>query len=243
MPHEEEDTTTTTTTTTSSSSEARSPILAVDMDETIIQSDTEELIPGARDALLKLRALGWKIIIWTCRGNTGGHTREILDRHDIPYDAINENLPGIKDKSRKIVFDAVVDNKNVDFNSGWEAIVEELATRREGWVSQGITKVSVWEINPSTGEECVLQEWGLDTQGRAFLSKGSPEVLELGLDITPDQGAEFLKELQKTVSNTYMYATVTHGRDVNSSKNAKSKGTQTHLHSDFFEKLDEVLGR
>ena len=150
----EESTTSTSSTSTSESTEGeRAPILAVDLDETIIQSDTEELVPGARDALLALRKLGWKIIIWTCRGDIETHVPEILKRHSIPFDAINENLPGLKDKSRKITFDAIVDNKNVDLEDGWEKVVEELETRRKGWRDRGITKV----YNPATRSTQTLQ--------------------------------------------------------------------------------------
>jgi hypothetical protein len=136
-----DDTTTDSSSTTSDSSDPREPILAIDLDETIIQPDTEELIPGAKDAILLLKMLGWKIIIWTARGDGDSFVPKVLGRHGIPYDAINENLPGIKDKSRKIVFDAIVDNKNVDFNSGWEEIVRELEKRRLGWRDKGMTKM------------------------------------------------------------------------------------------------------
>lgn len=138
-----------TTSTSSSSSEERAPILAVDLDETVIQSDTEELIPGAKDALIALKKLGWKIIIWTARGDAAKFVPEVLRRHGIPYDAVNENLPGIKDKSRKIVFDAIVDNKNVDFGEGWESIIRELEKRRKGWQHKGITKI----FDPSSKSE------------------------------------------------------------------------------------------
>lgn len=203
----------TTTTSTSSSSDERAPILAVDLDETIIQSDTEELIPGARDALLALQKLGWKIIIWTCRGDIDGRVPEILARHGIPYDAINENLPGVKDKSRKILFDAIVDNKNVDLNDGWESVVGELEHRRKGWQSKGITKVNVCEMNPQTKEIIVIQEWGLNADGCAVLLKGDEDFVEMDLDASPIDGEEFLKELERSVNNTYLFAEVARGKE------------------------------
>jgi hypothetical protein len=208
MPYEEE---TTTTDTTTSSSDDRAPVLAVDLDETIIQSDTEELIPGARDALLALRKLGWKIIIWTARGDTDTHVPEILDRHDIPYDAINENLPGIGDKSRKIHFDAIVDNKNVDLNDGWEAAVEELEHRRKGWKDKGITKATVYRVDPVSGETEVVQEWGLKG-GCAVLLKGDESVVDYEMDASPEEGEEFLKEIGRSVNSTYLFADVARGQ-------------------------------
>jgi predicted mannosyl-3-phosphoglycerate phosphatase (HAD superfamily) len=140
-------------TTTTTSTEERAPILAVDLDETIIQSDTEELVPGAKPALLALKKLGWKIIIWTARGDAEKFVPEIMGRYGLPFDAVNENLSGIKDKSRKIVFDAMVDNKNVDFTDGWEAVVHELEKRRVGWKHKGITKT----LDPVSKTERVLE--------------------------------------------------------------------------------------
>ena len=203
---------TTTTDTTSSSSDERAPVLAVDLDETIIQSDTEELIPGARDALLALRKLGWKIIIWTARGDVDTHVPEILERHDIPYDVINRNLPGVSDKSRKVHFDAVVDNKNVDFHDGWEAVVEELENRRKGWQSKGITKASVFSVDPVTGNTEVIQEWGLDSDGCAVLLKGDDDFVEFTFDASPEDGEEFLKAIVRSVNSTYLFADVARGQ-------------------------------
>jgi len=137
------------TTTTTTTDEPRSPILAVDLDETIIQSDTEELVPGAKVALIALKKLGWNIIIWTARGDAEKFVPEVLGRYGIPFDAVNANLPDMKDKSRKIVFDAVVDNKNVDFGDGWESVVRELEKRRKGWKHKGVTKI----FDPISGVE------------------------------------------------------------------------------------------
>lgn len=210
MPYSDEESTTTDTTTTSSSSGPRPPILAVDLDETIIQSDTQEVIPGAVDALRKLKELGWDIIIWTCRGDTDTNVPEILERHGVPYDAINDNLPYVNGHSRKIVFDAVVDNKNVDFHDGWESVVRELEKRREGWQDKEITKATIHQLDPLTNEVTIVQEWGLDDDGRAILLSGDPDFLEL--DIDPDDGVNFLKEAERSVNNTYVWAEVARGR-------------------------------
>jgi hypothetical protein len=210
---DEETTTDSTTTTTSTSSDGRPPVLAVDLDETIIQSDTEEEIPGARDALLALRKLGWKIIIWTARGDVDTHVPEILERHGIPFDAINENLPGMSNNSRKVHFDAVVDNKNVDFHDGWEAVVEELEHRRKGWKDKSVTKATIFHVDPVSGETEALQEWGLDKDGCAVLLKGDASVVEFDMDASPEDGEEFLKELERSVNNTYLFAEVARGKE------------------------------
>lgn len=235
----EEETTTTDTTTTSS--EGRSPVLAVDLDETVIQSDTEELIPGARDALLALRKLGWKIIIWTARGDVDTHVPEILERHGIPYDAINANLPGIDDKSRKIHFDAVVDNKNVDLNDGWESVVEELEHRREGWKDKGITKATVFRVDPTTGESSILAEWGLNTDGCAVLLKGDEDLVDFEFDASPEDGEEFLKEVERSVNNTYLFAEVARGKQFLFGPKEPMQtnfGSDADLYSRIFEGVD-----
>ena len=95
----------TTTTEETTSTETRPPILAVDLDGTIIDEDTEELIPGALDALRKLQKIGWKIVIWTARGDAPDYVPKLVKRLGIPCDDINENIKGLADKSRKIYFD------------------------------------------------------------------------------------------------------------------------------------------
>lgn len=239
MPYEEE--TTTTDTTTTSSSEERAPVLAVDLDETIIQSDTEELVPGARDALLALRKLGWKIIIWTARGDVDTHVPEILERHDIPYDVINANLPGINDKSRKIHFDAIVDNKNVDLNDGWEAAVEELEHRRKGWRDKGVTKASVVYVDPETGEHLLLQEWGLDKDGCAVLLQGDEDVVEMDFNASPEDGEEFLKEIGRSVNNTYLFAEVARGEEFLFRPKKRWKGTSFDSTDNHYSRIFEGI--
>lgn len=191
------------TTTSSSSSEPRPPILAVDLDETIIQSDTEELVPGAKEALQYLKDNGWLIVIWTCRGDIDTHVPQILKRHGIPYDAINTNVLGIKDKSRKISFDAIVDNKNVDFGDGWESIVRELEKRRAGWQRKDITKAFVYRLNPTDSTESIIQEWALNSAGEAVLTKGEFEEFEY--EESPCNGKAFLKSLENAVGGVYTW--------------------------------------
>ena len=191
-------------------SDSRPPILAVDLDGTIINEKTEELIPGAKDALLGLRKKGWKIIVWTARGDAETYVPKLLERLGVPYDAVNDNLPGIGDKSRKIYFDAVVDNKNVDFHDGWESVARQLEDRRVGWQNKGITKVNVCQMNPITGDAQVVQTWGLDKDGRAVMLKSTASVdFEKSLDsegTAPEHGEEFLKSLLRTVNGTYVWA-------------------------------------
>jgi len=187
-------------------SDARAPILAVDMDETIIMPDTEEIVPGAKEALLALRKLGWKIIIWTCRQKADKSVPPILSRYGIPYDAINENLPEADGDSRKIIFDAVVDNKNVDLTKGWQHVVKELQLRRKGWQKRGLTKATIYGLDTVTGESRVLSEYTLDSKGRAVLSKGID--LELDTEVSQDQGQEFLNSLAKTLNTSYTWTEV-----------------------------------
>jgi hypothetical protein len=174
----------------------------------VIDPETEELIPGAKDALRALHKLGWKIVIWTARGDAEEFVHHIMNRHGLPYDAVNENADGGEGKSRKIYFDAVVDNKNIDLSDGWEEAVRELEHRRKGWKHQKITKVRVMRLDPLTGEASVEQLWGLDEKGRAVLVSGG-ELLEKGIfEIAApvENGKDFLAEMLKTVNDTFFWA-------------------------------------
>lgn len=182
----------------------RPPILAVDLDGTIIDEKTEELIPGAKDALVKLHENGWKIVIWTARGDAETYVPKVLSRHGIPYDAVNSNLPGIEDKSRKIYFDAIVDNKNVDFGQDWESVVGDLEHRRDGWKNVGVTKANIYQVDPVDGKTAVVQKWELDGKGRAVLvAKDGSEVVK---DRVVEDGRGFLRSLVEENYGTYRWA-------------------------------------
>ena len=96
-------------------------IIAVDFDGTLCYSNWPELGEPNRpliEYLKSQRALGNKLILWTCRAG------EALDKavswcmdQDLTFDAVNDNLPEIIEmygnNSRKITCDYYIDDKAV----------------------------------------------------------------------------------------------------------------------------------
>jgi len=112
---------------------SRTKYVCVDLDGTIAQykgwlDETHfgEPIPGAKEALERIRVEGWKIIIFTTRGN-----RELikayLEKHAIPFDHINENPNQPPGTSKgKPVATAYVDDRGIQFNGDWARTTEEI---------------------------------------------------------------------------------------------------------------------
>lgn len=100
-------------------------IYAVDFDGTLCTENFPEIgkeIPGRMEALRRLKANGHKIILWTCRRNDayGDNLTEAIEwcrARGVVFDAVNENLPEIKEKwggdTRKVYCDYYIDDKNV----------------------------------------------------------------------------------------------------------------------------------
>ena len=96
----------------------RDYIAAVDFDGTIVEHRFPEIgpiMPGAKETLQWMHDQGIKIIIWTCRD--GKYLDEMtwwLALEDIPYDEINNNLPGLGlETSRKIYADWYIDDRSL----------------------------------------------------------------------------------------------------------------------------------
>ena len=95
-----------------------------------------EPIEGAKEALIKLKNQGHRIIIFTCRAPTP-KLQNYLKTHSIPFDAINENPwtwledsdPTIK---RKIPADIYIDDKALTFKGDWNRTFADVQTF-ESW--------------------------------------------------------------------------------------------------------------
>lgn len=107
--------------------------IAIDFDGTIAEYDGwkgvgvfGKPIKGAVGSINSLKKEGWKIIIWTTRGETE-LIREYLSKHEIPFDSINENLLGtpknVSDK--KVTADIYIDDRAIRFNS-WKDTLERV---------------------------------------------------------------------------------------------------------------------
>lgn len=102
------------------------PWVAVDFDHTLVEVDTP--LPGAREAMQRLKDLGYGIIIHSC--NNRDWIQKVLRNHDIPYDYIWDPSA---DKG-KPACDAYVDDRGVGFTGDWNKAIDEIVNiekRRE----------------------------------------------------------------------------------------------------------------
>ena len=98
----------------------RNLIIAVDFDGTLCHGNWPGVGEPNRkliDKLLKLQRRGNKIILWTCReGEALCNAVEWCKEFNLIFDAINDNLPEIKEmygnNSRKISCDIYIDDKS-----------------------------------------------------------------------------------------------------------------------------------
>ena len=92
------------------------PIVAVDFDGTLSLDSQYPNIGRFNthlyEALMKLRGIGWSIVLWTCR--EGKELKEAVEwckMNGLEFDAINENPPEVSFKSRKVVADMYIDDR------------------------------------------------------------------------------------------------------------------------------------
>jgi len=113
------------------SDEVRPHVLAIDLDGTLLQYDGWKgpehfgvLIEGMVKVLRQLREKGWKISIWTTRAADDA-LRAHLQRHDVPYDYINENPHG-PTGSPKIFADVYLDDRALRFEGSTTGLTERI---------------------------------------------------------------------------------------------------------------------
>lgn len=122
----------------------RRQIVAVDVDGCILKYESFKGVdsfgvplPGAVESLQAFRLLGWYIIVWTCRPNVDA-LRQHLDKHEIPFDSINENCPDVTfETSGKVYADVYLDDRGYCFNGEWTPdlvleVVQQLPHYRRG---------------------------------------------------------------------------------------------------------------
>ena len=92
------------------------PIVAVDFDGTLSLDSQYPNIGRFNthlyEALMKLKSIGWSIVLWTCR--EGKELREAVEwckMNGLEFDAINENPPEVPFKSRKVVANMYIDDR------------------------------------------------------------------------------------------------------------------------------------
>lgn len=124
----------------------KKPVIGVDFDGTLCEEAYPKIgavKPGAKEALTMLKALGYKIVIWTCRTCSydfdiyGGDPKQpTLERerviemknwliaNEIPFDEIDDGSRG------KLSADFVIDDKAIRFENNWDAIVFAIHQRK-----------------------------------------------------------------------------------------------------------------
>lgn len=99
--------------------ESHQPTVAIDLDGTLASEDggfSDEIgdpRPNARQVVEIFKSQGFKVIVWTCRGDEPA-VKKWFDLHDIPYDEINSNSDQPNGTSPKVMADVYLDNKGVD---------------------------------------------------------------------------------------------------------------------------------
>jgi len=109
-------------------------VICIDLDGTICQYDGwkgedhfGDVIPGAKEALQKLKKAQWLVIIFTTRGDKH-KIKKYLDDNGLFYDYINENPHQPKGASGKLFAHVYLDDRAVRFSGDWEESIKEIET-------------------------------------------------------------------------------------------------------------------
>lgn len=114
-------------------------VIVVDFDGTLVENKypkVGKLRKNAKEVMMRLMEDGHEIVINTCRaGIFEGAVYEFMDKHEIPYDYINCNLPKLIEQygmdCRKISGDIYIDDKSLggipdDWHTIYNMIVQQL---------------------------------------------------------------------------------------------------------------------
>ncbi len=111
--------------------------IAVDLDgtlakhfETYDDDSIPDPRPGARKWMRQFHDRGYRIIIFTVRGNDS-LVREWLGRHEIPFDYINRNPDQPEGASDKVLADVYIDDRGVDARTSWKNIAKKVGQREK----------------------------------------------------------------------------------------------------------------
>jgi len=98
--------------------------LGIDLDRTLANNtpypefDLLDPIDGAKEALQKLNADGWKIIVYTARP---WHDYEKIENWLIKY-----NIPFRRIVCGKLFVRYMVDDRNIEFNGDWNKVLKKI---------------------------------------------------------------------------------------------------------------------
>lgn len=155
--------------------------IAIDFDGTIAVDkpfpDVGEPMPGVKEALSKMKDLGYTILIYTCRSKTEEGielVREYLDKYEIPYDSIFE---GEKPFAR-----FYIDDRAIKFTD-WKDVLNQVE-KSDKTASLHITSAARYWVDPNGKVypvEHTHEDWILDNpqllEDQYGLWKNHPEEL------------------------------------------------------------------
>ena len=111
----------------------KNKVICIDFDGTIIEWDYPHIRKakkGVKEALEKLKSLGFEIHILSCRTDKSVHPnlidrlehiqamKKFLDENNIPYDQVlNENKPPAF---------AYIDDRGIGYRDNWENVIKEV---------------------------------------------------------------------------------------------------------------------
>lgn len=107
--------------------------VCIDIDGTIshyiewVDSKTfGDVLPHCAETIHHLKADGWYVIIYTTRADKN-EISKFLEKHNIPFDAINEN-PNQPDNAKggKPIADVYVDDRAIQFDGDWTGAYEKI---------------------------------------------------------------------------------------------------------------------
>jgi hypothetical protein len=108
---------------------------AIDLDGTILEYDGwhgednfGKVRPGCVEALSELKRQGWRIIIFTTRGNTE-KVAQYLEANGVPFDHVNENPDQPEGSSGKVIADVYVDDRAINAETDWSTILRNVLGR------------------------------------------------------------------------------------------------------------------
>ncbi len=89
------------------------PWVCIDFDHTLVDHDM--MLPGAKEAIMRLKEAGYGIMIHSCNGKKW--IEKVLRDNDVHFDHIWDSVG-------KPAVDAYIDDRGVGFDGDWPAAVE-----------------------------------------------------------------------------------------------------------------------
>lgn len=162
----------------------------IDFDGTIAYDsypNIGELIPGAKETILKIKELGGEIAIWTCRsGESAINAKNFLIENNIPFDYFNKpfkhymDLYGEgKDNTRKIYGDIYIDDKSLHFGGkavDWEYVIDNIFIHEEWKAGDRIEAIEDCWGNFKKNDQLIIHEINKENDTISFGPVGDAQL-------------------------------------------------------------------